>query len=143
MATACTRSGFTTDGACYTQPQFTTHEQLAILVLRLALWSDAAADSEYINQSSGSYGTLLTESNNATCGLTQDQMVAGLIGVLSRAIGNGDALVFGSGNGVPEMGSVTATATAIQCLKNLTDDQLNKMVLFLSCKLVAVIAELP
>src|SRR6478736_1667102 len=140
MATACTRSGFTTDGACYTQPQFTRHEQLAILVWRLGLWSDAVTGTAYINGLTGSYGTLLTESNDATCGLTQDQMVAGLIAVMGRAVGSGEGMVFANG-GVAAPTTITATATAIQCLNNLTDDQLNKMVLYLICKLVGAIAE--
>jgi len=117
---------------------FNPHQQLAILTWRLAAWSDAVAGTSYMNSTTGSYGALITDSNDATCGLTQDQMIAALLAIFARGVSNGESISFGqvlsAGNDVP-------VATSIKCLSNLTDDQLNKAILFLICKIVGSIAE--
>lgn len=132
MALACTRSEYITNGTCFTQPNFTRHQQLAILVYRMAQFVDQQIGGE--SYSAAPFTLLLTDSNNATCGLSKDQMIAAEIGIWNADIPNGFTPTAFNGSGSAPLTRATAAA-AIACLDDFTDDQLEKMRLFLQCSM--------
>jgi len=136
---ACTRADFLSLGACFSQKNFSVHDQQAIMVLRLALISDSVATTTY---ASALTTTLLTDSNDATCGMTDDQISAALLGVLWQGVAasfvlfTGTAIpAFGDAPNAPNYATKNLIADAIKCLKNVTDRQLKTMQLFLICKI--------
>ncbi len=130
MAT-CTRAAFLSSGACWTNQYFSHHDQQAIIVYRLAAWADAAGGSNYLGTLTT---TLLTDANDATCGMTNDQMTAALISMLAEAIGSTEALPFTGG--VEVLLAANASA-AIKCLKNVSNRTLKAMQLYLACYLIS------
>lgn len=130
MPVNCTRDALVTNGACFTQQNFSYHDQQAIIVYRLAQISDAITGSMYASTLTS---TLLTDANNMTCGMSDDQMVASFISILNTSFSQDWTISF-------EISAVAAitkaqAATAIACLTNVTDAQLRSMQLLLMCKL--------
>lgn len=126
---ACDRATLISQGNCWTQQYFSEQRQNALIVYQLALWADSINGTTY---STTLTSTLLTNANNATCGMTDDQITAAFIGVLLKGIGGGAALTFS--NGIDEA-TVAGKVAAIACLQNLTERQLRTMMLFLFCSI--------
>jgi hypothetical protein len=133
----CTRADFISLGTCFTQQNFGSHDQMAILVFRLAMFSDSVAGTGYVTTLTT---TLLTDTNNATCGMTDDQIFAAAIGTLFQSVSTGNILLTASdmtGFGTTPYTDKDEVAVAIACLKNVSTPILKKMVLFLICKIWA------
>lgn len=125
MALGCTRSNFISEGACFTAPSFTPLQQQAILVYRLAqLYQSAGGVAGYTDAA-----TLWAAANDATCGMTDDQLRAAMIAVLNADPGSGFVIVLG---GVTSMTRAEA-ADVIKCFEKYTESQLKKMEIFMWC----------
>ncbi len=133
MAT-CTRASFLSSGVCWTNQYFSHHDQQAILVYQMAIWADSVGGATY---AANLTGTLLTDANTATCGMTNDQMTAALISMMTEAITGGEVLLFVSNT---TLLTQAGAAAAIKCLKNVPNRTLKAMQLYLACYLIARIA---
>lgn len=129
-ALACNRSAYIEAGKCFTQPNFTALQQQAIIVYRLAQILANAGGTDYTGNISG----LWTAAQSATCGMTEDQLIAGFIGVLNA---EPTQSTFISINSAIESLDKADAAAAIVCLKNYSMGQLKIMQMFLFCSFYA------
>ncbi len=132
MPTTCTRASLLTGGACFTEPNFTSRQQEALFVYMLAKIVDSAASTNYSSDASGTW----SGANSLTCGMTKDQLQAGMLAVLNLSLANGTFLLF-------SLETTAATkavaAEAIKCFELYSDEQLQKMKVFLFCALFGAI----
>ena len=133
MALACTKAEYLTNGACFTQPNFSRHQQNCIIVYRMAQIVDAQAGSSIYAVSP--FTTLNTNATTSIAGLTVDQKVAAEIGIWNVQITE-FVTPPAFGTSVSPLTSSTS-ATAIACLDTYTPRQIENMRLFLLCKFFA------
>ena len=137
MALTCTRADYVSDGKCFTQKNFSQHEQNAILVYRMAQWVDAQIGTPTYSVSP--YTALNTESTTELNGLTNDQLEAAYFSLWNVNIdANFAPAQFANGSAVVPLTAATA-ATAIACLKNYKPSQLKRMKVFLQCNIFALL----
>jgi len=106
---------------------FSVHEQKAILVYRLAQLVDGLNGVDlYATDADALWGT----ANDVTCGLSNDQIRAGFIGIFNSTMP--DPISVNPGSSPAELTAATA-ASGITCLVNFSDDQLERMQFFLLC----------
>lgn len=134
MALACTKAEYLTNGTCFTQPNFSRHQQNCIIVYRWAQIVDGVTGSTY---STSPYSALNIAATTSIAGLTVDQKVAAEIGILNVNIPEFHSPAPWSAE-VPSLTSSTA-ATAIACLDTYTPRQIENMRLFLFCKFFAAL----
>jgi len=134
MALVCTKTEYVANGACFTQKNFNAHEQRCILVYRMAQFADAILGSP--NYAVSPYTSLSTDSNSALNGLSRDQLVAAEIGVWNVTLTSGTNL----GTLAATKASLTSdtAATAIACLKNYKEEQIERMRIYLQCYIFAL-----
>lgn len=121
----CTAAGLIEAGACFTSPQFTSHQRKAIMVYLLNQVGAAVGASV-----SSEFSDLLRD---AICmkGYGVDQKEAAIIGILNGGVP--------SGNGWANVGDSLETLTVAQlvegtkCLTNYTEEQLDLMMIRLFC----------
>jgi hypothetical protein len=124
-AIPCTVASYVSAGACFTRSNFSRTEQQAIKVYRLAQLVSGVGGTDYTTAA-----TLWAAANTATCGMTEDQVFAGMISVLNAAPTMNSSAIFGTS---PASLTLATAAAAIACLKEYSPQQLDKMELFLWC----------
>lgn len=123
----CTAGGLATAGACFKSPLFDPHEQKAIIAYLWWKW----AESVNTGSAYGNLEQLISASQCITDGLSQEKMVAGMIGVLNRGTDGQGTLPFE--NSIDVLTADTA-ATAIKCFKQYDDHTLDGLILFNTCR---------
>lgn len=133
MALACTKAEYLTNGACFTQPNFSRHQQNCIIVYRMAQLVDSQLGS--LNYSVSPFTTLNSFATTSIAGLTVDQKMAAEIGIWNSTV---TEFVTPTAWGITTVPLTSSTAaTAIACLDTYTPRQIENMRLFLLCKFFA------
>lgn len=123
----CTAAGLIEAGSCFRQPLFGSHEQKAIIAYLWWKWADSVASvTTYANPT-----LLVAASQCISESLSQEKMVAGLIGVLNR--GTDGLGTLSPGTEIEALTAATA-ATAIACLKEYDAKTLDGTILFNMCR---------
>ena len=127
-AATCTKDGLATAGACFTQPNFGSKRQKALIAY---LWWKIA---DSVTSTTLTFDQLVTSASCIADGLTADQKVAGLIGILNRGF---DASVIEFVTTINVLTKDTATE-AIKCIENLTEAQLDAVILYSTCRFFGI-----
>lgn len=130
-AATCTAAGFAEAGVCFTGQVFNPKEQLAILAYISWKLGDAA-DQETT--------TFDQQISNTVCiadSLSEDKLMAALIGVVNRGIVGGQGMLFNTN--VDQLTGATAME-AIACMKQLSEHQLKAIAVYNLCRFMGEIA---
>lgn len=124
-AATCTAAGLISAGSCFTDANFGDHRQKALLAW---LWWQIA------DSATNTATTQAEQLNQATCltsGLNKDQFESAQIGILNRGFTAATGIVFSID--ILTLTGATA-ATAISCFMNVSDAQLESIVLYNQCR---------
>lgn len=123
-AATCTAAGLVTAGACFTEPNFGSKRQKALLAW---LWWQTA------DSALNSITSLANQLTATACiaALTKDQQEAAMIGILNRGYGGIETISLSL-----EIAALTAAtaAEAVKCLQDVSDPILDAMVVYNMCR---------
>lgn len=121
MAVTFNATGLITNGACYTRTTLTPQQRKALMIYAKAAILFSVTGVDY---TASLATTLITDSTQAVCGITPDQLEAGMVAIWMEAAQKTAV-------------SLTTKLAAVNCLANANPAQLELADAFLTAKILA------